>query len=58
MKYTIYKELRLKVEIEADSAQEAYETQLHFDDNTFQVLECDYSVFDAANNNVSEEVVM
>lgn len=57
-KFTIYKDLRLKVEIDAEDAQEAYDTQLELDDNTFQVLECEYSVFDSENNDVSEQVTM
>lgn len=56
--FTIYKDLRLKVEVQANDAQEAYDMQLCLDDNTFQVLECEYSVFDDANNKASEQVSM
>jgi hypothetical protein len=44
-KFSIYKDLRLKVEVEADTAQEAYQQQLIMDDNEFEVLECDYEVY-------------
>jgi hypothetical protein len=58
MKYTIYKDLRLSVEVEADSPQEAFDKQLDMDDNTFTVEECDYAVFDDDNDDVSDDVEM
>jgi hypothetical protein len=48
-KHTVYKTLSLSIEIEADSAQAAFDQTLHMDDNTFTVHECDYAVFDANN---------
>lgn len=57
-KFTIYKDLQLRVEVEANSAQEAFDKQLDMDDNGFKVLDCDYSVFDANNEDVSDQVVM
>ena len=55
-KFTVYKTLRLEVEVEAATAQEAYEAQLDMDDTTFTVLACDYEVFDVNNNDVTDEV--
>lgn len=53
--YTIYKDLRLKVQVEAPNAREAYDAQLHMDDNTFEVVECDYEVFYAKGGLVDPE---
>lgn len=53
--YTINKLLRLVVEVEAPSAREAYDAQLHMNDNTFGVVECDYEVFDEEGDFVDPE---
>lgn len=53
--YTIYKDLRLKVQVEAPSAREAYDAQMHLDDNTFEVIACDYEVLDENEDFVDPE---
>lgn len=55
-KFTVYKDLRLKVEVEAPTAQAAFDWQLELNDNTFEVVDCNYEVFDAENNSVTDEV--
>lgn len=56
-RYVIYKDLRLMVTVEAESAQEAWEQQLELDDNTFDVVDCDYEVW-RDGECVSDEVNM
>lgn len=43
-RYTVFKEMLLSVEVEADSPEEAREEMLDMDDNTFAVVECDHWV--------------
>lgn len=54
-KFTIYKELSLKVKIDAPTARKAYEAMLNMDDNTFEVVECDYEVLDENGESVNPE---
>lgn len=56
MKYTITKKLDLVFEVEAESAQDAYNKMLDTDDNTFVVNDCQYEIYDADDKEVSEEV--
>lgn len=51
-KFTIYKSLLLKVEIDAETAQDAFGIQLEMNDNTFAVADCQYEVYDAAGSEV------
>ncbi|NLA67261.1 MAG: hypothetical protein GX856_03255 [Gammaproteobacteria bacterium] len=43
--FKFYKNLALRVVVEAETAREAYDRMLDMDDNTFEVVECDYEVY-------------
>lgn len=53
--YKIYKELTLRVVVEADSPQEAYDRMLGMDDTTFEVVECEYEMYTHDGEAVSTE---
>lgn len=53
--YKIYKELTLRVVVEADSPQEAYDRMLNMDDTTFEVVECGYEMYAPDGEAVSTE---
>lgn len=54
-KFTIYKSLGLKTKIDAPTAREAYEAAINMDDSTFEVVECDYEVYDEDGESVGPE---
>lgn len=55
--FNIYKTLHLRVEVEAGSEEDAISAMLEMDDNTFEVLECDYGAvrLDANGEETFEE---
>lgn len=58
MKYTVYKALTLKIQVEASSPQEAWEKQLHMEESEFELMECEYDVHDEHDVDVTDEVEM
>jgi hypothetical protein len=52
MKYTVQKSLLLAFTVEAASPSEAVDKMLDRDDAAFEVIDCDYYVFDAGGEAV------
>jgi hypothetical protein len=44
VKYTVWKDLSLRVEVEADSEEEAIDKMLDMDDTTFDVVDSDWGI--------------